>query len=99
MRRHRVAAAVAAVCCTALLAACADDPADFQRSAERFIEGDQMARQAGTSFTDAVCARPASTEVGAGFGCSATDVGGNIWTFDVVIATGSRFEITGHLRG
>lgn len=99
MRRHRVIAAVVAVGCGALVAGCADDPSDFQRSAERFIEGDQMAQQAGTSFTGAVCARPESTEVGGEFGCSATDAGGNIWTFDVVIATDSRFEITGHLRG
>lgn len=99
MKRHRVVAAIAAACAAALLVGCADDPSDFQRSAERFIEGDQMTRQAGTAFSSAVCARPESTEVGKGFVCSATDASGNIWTFDVVIAADSRFEITGHLRG
>lgn len=99
MNRHRALVAAAVAVSGVVLVSCADDPADFQRSAERFIVGDRMAEQAGTRFHDAVCGRPSATTKGTQFGCSAADDGGNLWTFDVVIADGSEFEITGRLRG
>ena len=85
--------AALAVC--TLLAACGADAADFQTSAERFIEGDRMESESGTTFTDAVCQEPASTDKGTTFRCVATDAEGTEWSFDVSIVDDSNFQITG----
>jgi hypothetical protein len=78
-----------------ILAACGADTADFRASAERFIEGDRMASESGTTFTDAVCQEPASTTAGTTFRCVATDARGTEWSFDVSIVDDSNFQITG----
>lgn len=79
----------------ALLAACSADGDDFQRSAEEYIEGDRIAAQAGTSFTDAACDEPASTDAGTTFACTATAADGSQWQFVVTIVDDGNFEITG----
>ena len=85
----------AAVAACVLLTACGADAADFRTSAERFIEGDRMESESGTTFTGAVCQEPASTTVGTTFRCVATDAEGTEWTFDVSIVDDSNFQITG----
>jgi hypothetical protein len=80
--------------CIALVA-CSADADDFRASAERFIESDSMTDQAGTTFTNAVCEQPDSTEVGTGFGCTALDAAGTTWQFDVTIVDDTNFQITG----
>ncbi len=82
-----------------LLTACGADSGDFKSSAERFIEGDRMATESGTTFTDAVCQEPSTTSVGTTFKCAATDAAGADWTFDVTIVDDSNFQITGRRSG
>ena len=48
------AALLALAAGAALLVACSADEADFQKSAEAFIESDTVAKEAGTSFTDGI---------------------------------------------
>jgi hypothetical protein len=90
MRRALFAMAAGA----ALLAACSADSADFQKSAEGFIEGDVVAKEAGTKFTDATCTKPPKVEAGATFTCTATDADGTKWNFDLVVKDSTNFEIT-----
>jgi hypothetical protein len=78
----------------ALLGACSADEADFQKSAEAFIEGDTVAKEADTTFTDAACTKPDKVEPGATFTCTATDASGVTWNFDLVVKDESNFEIT-----
>lgn len=78
-----------------VLSACSADAGDFRSSAERFIEGAPMTDQAGTTFTDAVCETPASTEVGTDFRCTAVDATGTTWRFDITIVDDANFQITG----
>ncbi|MBI4935331.1 MAG: DUF4333 domain-containing protein [Actinobacteria bacterium] len=84
----------AVVAGVALLGACSADEADFQKSAETFIEGDTVAEEAGTKFTDATCTKPDKVEAGATFTCTATDESGTTWNFDLVVKDESNFEIT-----
>ena len=79
----------------ALLTACSADEGDFQKSAEAFIEGDVVAKEAGITFTDASCTKPDKVEAGATFTCTATDADGAKWNFDLVVKDESNFEITG----
>ncbi len=78
-----------------LLVGCGADAGDFRASAERFIESDSMTDEAGTTFTDAVCEQPTSTEVGTTFRCTARDAAGANWRFDVAIVDDTNFQITG----
>ena len=79
----------------AFVSACGTDAADFRSSAERFIEGERMSSESGTTFTDAVCQEPTTTAVGTMFHCSAIDTEGVEWSFDVSIVDDSNFQITG----
>lgn len=79
----------------ALLAACSAGRDDFRQSAEDYIEGDRIDEQAGTSFSDAKCDEPTSTEAGTTFGCTATAADGAEWRFVVTIVDDGNFEITG----
>ena len=54
-----------------------------------------MTEQAGTTFTDALCDVPGSTEVGTTFSCTAADADGSTWRFDVSIVDDTNFQITG----
>jgi hypothetical protein len=83
----------------ALVAGCGADSGDFRASAERFIEGERMASESGTTFTDAVCQEPSSTDVGTTFRCTAVDAQGAEWTFEVSIVDDSNFQITGRHTG
>ena len=76
------AAAVAAstVALLALPLACADDDAfDPSGSAEQGIH-DQVLVELGLE-SEVVCDEPATTDVGAIFDCTATDVDGKVYTF------------------
>jgi hypothetical protein len=77
-----------------LLAACSASTQDFQKSAEKFIEGKDVAAKAGTTFTGAACTKPAKVEAGATFTCTAKDSSGTVWNFDLTVKDKSNFEIT-----
>lgn len=97
-RPHRPCSArlVAAAALGALvLASCGADATDFRRSAEDFIEGDTMSRQANTSFAGAACEQPPGVDRGTTFPCTATAADGARWRFEVTIVDDSNFEITG----
>lgn len=89
----------AALALAVLLSACGADAGDFQSSAERFIESERMASESGTTFTDAVCQEPTTTDVGTTFRCVAIDAEGVEWSFDVSIVDDSNFQITGRHNG
>lgn len=67
---------------------------DFKDNAEEFIEGDDVAAQAGTTFSYASCASPEKIEVGETFSCTAIDTEGVTWEFDLVVTSASAYEIT-----
>ena len=69
--------------------ACTASSGDFRREAEKYLESEDLAKEAGYRFDDAVCEEPSSREVGVQFSCSATDNDGDDWEFIVEI-TGSR---------
>ena len=76
----------------ALITSCSTSTTDYRREAEKFLESDELAEEAGYRFSDAVCEAPGSTTEGAQFTCAATDNDGDQWEFTVEI-TGDR-EIT-----
>jgi hypothetical protein len=81
------------------LAACSADAADFQVSAEKLIESQEGATRSGTSFHDARCERPGKVQPGIEFTCTATDAGGTLWEFNVVVKDSKKFELTGAPQG
>ena len=78
--RRRLAIPALAVLAGLGVAACGGDPStgDFQSEAEDFIEDEdgELASQLQSTFTDAQCAEPESTEVGTTYTCTATDADG-----------------------
>jgi hypothetical protein len=88
------AALFAVVTGATLLGACSADEGDFQKSAEAFIKGDVVAKEAKTKFTDASCTKPDKVQPGATFTCTATDESGAKWNFALVVKDASNFEIT-----
>lgn len=89
--RRTGAIAVLGVAIT-VLGACSTSSADYRREAEKFLESEDLAKEAGYRFSDAVCDEPSSTTTGSEFECAATDNDGDDWVFTVQI-TGDR-EIT-----
>ncbi len=87
----------AALAGAALLVSCSADTADFQKSAEKFIESDTVGKQVGTTFTNAQCTKPAKVEAGATFTCTAKSADEMFWTFDLVVKDKSNFEIVSGL--
>ena len=88
--RRRLAIPALAVLAGLGVAACGGDPStgDFQSEAEDFIEDEdgELAAQLQSTFTDAECAEPASTEVGTTYTCTATDANGATVEFVAEIA-------------
>jgi len=77
------------------LAACSADEADFKDSAEDFIESDTVEEQARTTFSDASCIEPESTDTGSTFTCTAVDADDVTWDFDVEITGDDEFNVVG----
>ncbi len=77
-----------------LLAACSPDSTDFKTEGEDFLEdsGGDVETQTGHRFSDADCEKPADTDEGTTYTCTATDDEGDEWEFTVEI-TGKR-ELT-----
>lgn len=91
MKRRRLAT-LCAVSLSLLTVGCSASKADFRREAEKYLESEALAEEAGYRFSRATCDEPNSTEEGAEFACSAVDNEGDSWEF-VVRITGDR-EIT-----
>lgn len=72
-----------------LLASCSASSGDYRREAEKYLESDDLAKEAGYQFDQAVCEQPESDVIGVQFSCTATDNDGDDWVFIVEI-TGSR---------
>lgn len=70
------------------------DGSDFQENAEEFIEGTEVATQAGTTFTDAECTEPDKIEVGHTFTCTAVDADNATWDFNLEVTGPNSYEIT-----
>ncbi|MBI4884526.1 MAG: DUF4333 domain-containing protein [Actinobacteria bacterium] len=97
MKKLIVAAATAGL---VLLAACSNDSTDFKENAEAFIESTEVETEAGTTFTDATCTKPAKVEAGETFTCTAVDASGATWDFDLEVKSENSYEIvTGQPRG
>jgi hypothetical protein len=64
-------------------AACSADASDYSNEAETFIEdeGGEVSQQVGEVFADAECTRPADTERGTTFDCTAVTESGETWAF------------------
>lgn len=71
---------------------CSASEDDFRREAEKYLESESLAEEAGYRFSGATCDEPNSTNEGAEFACTAVDNEGDSWEF-VVRITGDR-EIT-----
>ena len=88
--RRRLAIPTIAVLAGLGVAACGGDPStgDFQSEAEDFIEDEdgELASQLQSTFTDAQCAEPESTEVGTTYTCTAVDANGAAAEFVAEIA-------------
>jgi hypothetical protein len=85
------------------LAGCFTTTADFADDAEQFIveneglrsalrDGGQLAPTA--SFTTATCTDPEDQDVGTTFPCTATDSGGAVWEFEIVITDDNGYEVS-----
>jgi len=75
-----------------VVSACSASEADFRREAEKYLESEALAEEAGYRFIGASCDEPNSTTEGTEFACTAVDNEGDSWEF-VVEITGDR-EIT-----
>jgi hypothetical protein len=90
--------AIPALAVLAGVAACGGDPStgDFQSEAEDFIEDEDgdLASALQSTFTDAECAEPESTEVGTTYTCTATDANGAAVEFVAEIAGESSILVS-----
>lgn len=80
------------------LTGCFTTGADFGSDAESYIEGDDSLRaelfpDGDTSFTEATCADPPSSDEGETFTCTAIDSGGGAWEFRVEITGSSDYRV------
>ena len=90
MKSRRIARVVVGLLLTApLLSSCRASSSDYRREAEKYLESDDLAKEAGYKFDQAVCEQPESDVIGVQFSCTATDNDGDDWEFIVEI-TGSR---------
>lgn len=77
-----------------------DGAPDFQEEAEKYIESarftTELEERIGerVEFTNAVCDRPESTEVGTRYGCTADADIGTTWTFEVEITDDDALTVT-----
>jgi hypothetical protein len=77
------------------LSGCFTTAADFREEAETFILQDEsVADGLGVALESATCDEPPDQEVGTVFGCTATDVNGDEWGFEVVIAESNGIEVS-----
>jgi hypothetical protein len=88
-RRTGTVIVLTALSATFLLSACSTTTKDFRDEAEKFLESKDLAKEAGYTYTDAVCESPTSTTIGSQFACRAVDNDGDEWTFIAEI-TGER---------
>jgi hypothetical protein len=77
---------------------CFTSGADFGSDAESYIEGDDALRAElfpddDTSFTEATCVEPPSSDVGETFSCTAVDSSGGTWEFRVEITGSSEYQV------
>lgn len=89
MNRKLKTGVIAVVATLIGLAACSASSGDYRREAEKYLESDDLAKEAGYKFDRATCEAPSSDQIGVQFSCSATDNDGDDWEFIVEI-TGSR---------
>ncbi len=87
-------ALLAIVASATVCAACSASTADFQTSAQKFIESKTVSDKAGTTFTKAACTKPPKVEAGATFTCTATDATGQNWSFVLTVKDKKNYEIT-----
>lgn len=99
-RRVIALASVVAASSTVLLSACSTSAGDYEREAEKFLESDDLAEEAGYRFSDADCETPTVTITGTQFTCSATDNDGDVWAF-VAEISGDReiMIVSGEVQG
>lgn len=78
-----------------LLGACSADSTDFQKETEKFIEGDKVTdASGGIEFSDADCEKPANTDTGTTYTCTAIDSADSAsYLFTVVITKKDAFEL------
>ncbi len=69
--------------------ACSTTSNNFKSEGEKFLESPDLAKEAGYTFSDAVCQEPVSVAPGTQYSCTATDNDGDKWEF-VVEITGER---------
>ena len=90
MTSRRIARVVVGLLLTVpFLTSCRASSSDYRREAEKYLESDDLAKEAGYKFDQAVCEKPESDMIGVQFSCTATDNDGDDWEFIVEI-TGSR---------
>ena len=76
-----------------VLTACGASADKFARAAEKFIEGDKVAEWGEQTFTNAVCAEPASTDVDTEFQCTADGADSHSYIFQVAIVGERKFRV------
>lgn len=98
--RRITRAIVVSLLAVPVLTSCRASSGDYRREAEKYLESEDLAKEAGYKFDQAVCEQPESDVIGVQFSCTATDNDGDDWEFIVEI-TGSRAitVISGEVTG
>ena len=86
---RQLAATLAGFAGALLITGCSTSAGDFKSEGEKFLESQDLASEAGYTFSDAVCQQPTSVTPGTRYSCTATDNDGDEWEFMVEI-TGER---------
>lgn len=91
-------ASVGVLAATIALGGCFTSGTDFADDAEEYIVDDERLRSAlfpdsDTSFTEATCADPGSSDVGTTFTCTAVDSAGGAWEFAIEITSRNDYEV------
>ena len=83
-----------AACSLFVLAGCFTTTADFKNDAEDFIlENDELVDGLGTTFASATCQEPDNQDTGTTFPCSAIDVEGRTWEFEIEITGSNEYAV------
>lgn len=88
-RLHRNLKLATGIAILTILGACSTAANDFKAEGEKFLESPDLAKEAGYTFSQAVCQEPSSVAPGTQYSCTATDNDGDEWEF-VVEITGER---------
>jgi hypothetical protein len=99
-KRSRLLLGPLVILTSTTLIGCSTTSKDFKDEAEKFLESEDLAKEAGYTYSDARCETPSSTSVGTQFACGATDNDGDDWTFIAEI-TGAReiVIVSGEVNG